>query len=69
MAIDPLTGQFISGRRINITLRINEMDAVFGDIPDKKWRVELPQFAGKTFYVKDSMPDRTIGIVLLTIGD
>lgn len=69
LTIDPLTGQFVSGRKINITVNIDDMLTTFSALPTKKWKVTLPQFEGKIFFVKDSMPDRTIGILGLVVGD
>lgn len=69
LTIDPLTGQFVTGRKITIVLLISELMDTFSALPGHKWRFEFPQFPGKVFTEKDTMTDRSMGVVNIVVGD
>jgi hypothetical protein len=72
--IDPDTGQAVSGRRASVALHIADcMCSGLQDIPrgisdpgSKPWIVTFDDILGHphTFKVMETMPDRTIGIVV-----
>ena len=72
-AIDPDTGQAISGRLVTVSLRISSVLAAgYSEIPQeitssgmKPWVIKFVDLQGQqwAFKVKWSAPDRTIGIV------
>lgn len=77
--IDPDTGQLISGRQASVALRIASIppavvtaEGLPRNVPDdtsKPWRVTFDDINGVTheFKVKASLPDRTIGLTVLTL--
>lgn len=75
--IDPQTGDVISGRLAHCVLRLSSMTAAgFTDVPRaiasqtaKPWVVVFDDVNGTshTFKVRQSSPDRTLGIVSLTL--
>ena len=72
-AIDPDTGQAVSGRLAMVTLRISSLVAAgFTDLPkgissttSKPWLITFDDINGNsfTFKVQQSNPDRTLGVV------
>lgn len=72
-AIDPDTGQAVSGRLAMVTLRISSLVAAgFTDLPrniasttSKPWLIVFDDINGNsyTFKVQQSNPDRTLGVV------
>ena len=72
-AIDPDTGQAVSGRLAAVTLRISSLIAAgFTDLPraiasasSKPWLITFDDINGNsfTFKVQQSNPDRTLGVV------
>ena len=69
--IDPDTGMVLSGRTASVALRISSL--VFSSLPEavansaaKPWRVDFEDINGNPYYfkVKESNPDRAIGIVV-----
>lgn len=72
--IDPDTGQAVSGRSASVTLRISslvtagftELPRAIADASSKPWLVTFLDLAGNSqiFKVRQSMPDRTLGVVL-----
>lgn len=72
-AIDPDTGQAVSGRLAQVTLRISSLVAAgFTDLPrnisrktSKPWLITFDDINGNsfTFKVQQSNPDRTLGAV------
>ena len=72
-AIDPDTGQAVSGRLAMVSLRISSLLAAgFTDIPQgvasttsKPWLITFDDINGNsfTFKVQQSNPDRTLGLV------
>ena len=74
LTIDPDTGQFVTGRRASATLRISSVLIEFGELPvnvptGAPWLVTVTDITGAegTFKVSDSMPDRTLGVVILQL--
>ena len=71
-AIDPDTGQAVSGRLAMVTLRISSLVAAgFTDLPrnianttSKPWLIAFDDINGNpyTFKVQQSNPDRTLGV-------
>lgn len=75
--IDPELGVAVAGRKAYMSIRISTLQKQGLCIPvsipekDKKpWRIGISDVNGNTycFYVIDSMPDRTIGMVTCEIG-
>lgn len=76
-AIDPNTGEAVSGRTATIAIDINELEkAGFTSLPaaqsdktKKPWIIEFDDQQGNNyvFTVKEANPDRTLGIVLCTL--
>ncbi len=76
-SIDPDTGVAISGRRAHTSLRIASLVAAgFTELPTHRapaeghpWRLEFTDTAGRSymFAVRNSWPDRTLGIVTLLL--
>lgn len=74
VAIDPQTGQVVSGRSVSVALRISSLVAAgFATLPEgiadsttAPWVVVFDDVNGNecTFKVAQSEPDRTIGLVL-----
>lgn len=72
--IDPDTGAVVSGRAASVTLRIETLTSLgFTDIPraiaetaGKPWVISFDDINGNafTFKVKESNPDRAIGLVV-----
>ena len=72
--IDPQTGQAVSGTIVEVTLRISTLlTAGFTDLPKdqsdktkKPWIFEFDDINGNAgkFIVKQSNPDRTLGVTL-----
>ena len=72
-AIDPDTGQAVSGRLATVTLRTSSLIAAgFTDLPEgiadilsKPWLITFDDINGNsfTFKVQQSNPDRTLGVV------
>lgn len=69
--IDPDTGMVLKGRTASVALRISSL--VFSSLPEavansaaKPWRADFEDINGSpyTFKVKESSPDRAIGIVV-----
>jgi hypothetical protein len=69
MEIDPSTGQFVCGEKLNVVLKTSEAIAKFGMLPDKKWKVILAIQSSVNYYVKDTVEDKTLGIIVLFIGN
>lgn len=77
LAIDPETGQAVSGRNATIVLRIKSLeDAGFSALPaaqadktKKPWIVSFDDIRGKSydFTIKETNPDRSIGIIFCTL--
>jgi hypothetical protein len=75
--IDPQTGDVISGRLAHCTLRLTSLTAAgFTSVPrgimsssSKPWIVVFDDIEGNsyTFKVRQSSPDRTLGIVTLVL--
>lgn len=74
--IDPETGQLVSGRAAHVTLRISSLTAAgFSDLPRSvsgnslPWVVKFQDINGNdhTFRVRQSDPDRALGVVRLTL--
>lgn len=70
--IDPDTGQAVSGRFASVALRISSLTAKGLGLPEdiadatkRPWVIEFDDINGNpfTFKVKDSNPDRGLGIV------
>lgn len=77
LAIDPDTGQAVSGRICHASLRNSTLLATFGRLPkgiesssSVPWLVEFTDINGSayTFKVVDQMPDRTLGLTTLMLG-
>lgn len=76
-AIDPNTGEAVSGRTATIAIDINELVAAgFTSLPEaqsdktkKPWIIEFNDQQGNSydFIVLEGNPDRTLGIVLCTL--
>lgn len=76
-AIDPNTGEAVSGRTATIAIDMQELtDKGFSSLPaaqsdktKKPWIVEFDDEQGNThvFTVLEGNPDRTLGIVLCTL--
>lgn len=76
-AIDPNTGEAVSGRTATIAIDINELEkAGFTSLPEaqsdktkKPWIIEFDDQQGNSyvFSVLEGNPDRTLGIVLCTL--
>ncbi len=76
-AIDPNTGQTVSGRSATVAIDLNELEEKgFSSIPEyesdktkKPWIIEFDDTQGNThiFTVLEANPDRTLGIVLCTL--
>lgn len=73
-AVDPDTGELVSGRFASVALRISSLEAIFSTLPrgissdaGKPWTVTFNDIGGDpwTFKVKQSNPDRTVGVVVL----
>lgn len=72
--IDPQTGESVSGRIVEIVLRIATLtDAGFSSLPKqqsdktkKPWILIFDDISGNTgtFTVKESHPDQTLGVIL-----
>lgn len=72
--IDPDTGAVVSGRAASVTLKIETLTGLgFADIPraiaetaGKPWVISFDDINGNsfTFKVKESNPDRAIGLVV-----
>jgi len=77
-AIDPDTGEAVTGRFVHVSLRLSTLRAEFsGKIPSgindenkKPWLVSFDDINGKSYNFKviESAPDRTLGFVSLLIG-
>ena len=70
--IDPDTGQGVSGRHATLQARISSLEAAgFTDLPiaiaDKTSLPWVVGFAGLNFKVKESRPDRSLGVVSLIL--
>jgi hypothetical protein len=72
LAIDPDTGQLVSGRNASVALRLSSIAEAGQSIPQgianansKPWRVIFDDINGNsyTFKVQQSNPDRALGIV------
>lgn len=70
-AIDPDTGQIVSGRFVSVAIRISTLTSVGFDLPYgvadssvKPWVVEID---GVNFKVVNSDPDQTIGLLVCTL--
>lgn len=74
LTIDPDTGQAVSGRTASIAIRISTLLSFAGmtlpagiaDAAKKPWVVEFEDINGVAckFKVRESMPDRALGIVV-----
>lgn len=76
LAIDPETGQLISSRTASVSLVISDLINAglalprnIADSSSKPWVVTFDDINGNshTFKVKESNPDRAIGIVVLIL--
>lgn len=70
--IDPDTGQGVSGRQATVELRLSSLTAAgFTELPlaiaDTALKPWVVGFAGLTFKVKESHPDRTSGVISLIL--
>lgn len=75
-AIDPGTGQIVSGRSAEVTLSIAALTAAGlgmpkgeADATKKPWRIRFNDVAGAAyeFAVAEARPDRTLGCVLCVL--
>lgn len=76
LAIDPDTGQLVSGRKASIALRMTSlldigMPKGVADSDSKPWLVEFQDILGNycKFKVDSAHPDRTIGQVVCLLGE
>lgn len=76
--IDPDTGQAVSGRLAHVALRIRDLEAAGLGLPQGvhesgrlPWRFAFDDINGNAhlFMVRQSNPDRTLGIVTCTLGE
>jgi len=74
--IDPDTGQAVSGRLASVALRISTLNTLGFTMPEgisdsskKPWLIEFDDINGNAFKfkVKQSNPDRALGIVTLIL--
>lgn len=74
--IDPQTGLVVAGRTATASLRISTLLAAGFDIPEgiadrtvKPWRIEVTDINANEYNlkVKESQPDRTLGLVTLVL--
>ena len=74
--VDPQTGVTVSGRSASVVLRIASLTAAGLGIPvgvagasSKPWIVAFDDIVGTawSFKVRESMPDRAIGVVICTL--
>lgn len=72
-AIDPDTGQIVSGRHISVALSIDDFGGEYPrnihDSDEKPWRVSFKDVAGVVyeFKVEETIPDRAIGSLVLIL--
>ena len=75
-AVDPGTGQLVTGRAAHVTISLAALAAAGLGIPKNvadgsgaPWRVRFTDVAGAEyeFKVSEAMPDRTLGCVLLAL--
>ncbi len=75
-AVDPETGQVVSARTCSVTVSLADLLAVnmaprgVSDATGKPWLVRFAETVGAiehTFKVKETLPDRTIGGVVLLL--
>jgi hypothetical protein len=77
--IDPETGTLVSGRSASMTLRISSIIAAgFTELPrrisnesSKPWRVQYTadDSVNYSFIVRESMPDRSAGVIVLILEE
>ena len=76
LVIDPDTGDPVSGRLVQVSLRISSLTAKCFKLPvaiaestSKPWVIEFESINGKpgVFKVSHSNPDRTLGLVKLNL--
>jgi len=78
-AIDPDTGQIVSGRTASVALRISSIyGAGFSELPRRisekttpPWRVDYVGDDGLTYNwaVQSTMPDRSAGVIVLMLEE
>lgn len=76
LVIDPDTGQAVTGRSASVAVRLSSLSAAGLGIPrgitssaSKPWRVIFNDINGNShqFKVRESAPDRAIGLVVLIL--
>jgi hypothetical protein len=74
-SIDPQTGVVISGRQVSVALRLSSL-SVFSTLPiavpesaGRPWLVRFADILGaeRTFKVRETYPDRTLGVLVLIL--
>ena len=71
--IDPDTGQSVSGRLASVALRMSSLPVALpqgvADPDSKPWRVEFEDIVGQPwqFIVRESNPDRALGLQILIL--
>lgn len=77
-SIDMETGQILSGRKAQVTLRISSLAAKGFTLPEgilektkKPWIIRFDDINGNpyNFKVKESKPDRTLGVVTCVLAN
>ncbi len=69
--LDPQTGMMVSGRDVSVALRMSSLPAglPMGVLSGKPWTVTFkdPSLNSYTFRVNRTLPDRTLGIIILKL--
>jgi len=69
-AIDPQTGQMVSGRLAHAVLLIDEVVEFFGKLPEKGWRVQFLELSPNEFAIKEPpRVDAAQGVMILIVGN
>jgi hypothetical protein len=78
LAVDPDTGQLVTGRQASVALTMQDLDAAglgrpraIADENVKPWVVQFDDIEGEayTFRVDESAPDSAIGMVVCLLGN